>query len=189
MNNYVILNAVPDPGFCVLEEIEDMDDPLQLRKGVKLEPWPDDVKFHMDPNYPKAIQLGDCINNLPGAIVVSKRLKKLIEAAKPANVEYLPVSIINHKGKVASADYFIVNPYRLQDCIDQKQSVLKWNAIDPDLIVTCKKLIIDEGKVAKGSKIFRLKHFPFPIFVERALAEKIESEEMTGIIFTEIEEL
>ena len=153
MNNYVILNAVPAPGYCVLEEIENMDDPLQLEKGVKLEPWPGDVKFLMDPNYPKAIRLGDCIKNLPGAIVVSKRLKQLLEAAKPANVEYLPVSIINHKGKVASADYFIVNPYRLQDCIDRKQSVLKWNAIDPDLDSTCTKLVIDEGKVAKGSKM------------------------------------
>jgi hypothetical protein len=186
VNSHVILNAVAGKAFCVLQKLENLKEPLRLKKGLKLQPWPKDVKFHMDPNFPKSIQLADCVKNLTGAIVVSKRFKELVEAADAAAVEYLPVSIIDHKGKLASSDYFIVNPYELQDCIDQERSVLKWNSIDPDLISICTKLVIDTGKIARGAKVFRLKHLPTNVLFERGLAEKATAAGLTGMKFTEI---
>jgi hypothetical protein len=186
LNNYVVLNPVAGTAFCVLQEVENINDPLLLKKGAKLQPWPKDVRFHMDPNFPKAIQLPDCVKNAAGAIVVSKRFKELVEAERPAHLEYLPISIINHKGKLASADYFIINPYKLQDCIDRQASDLKWNAIDPDLISICKKLVIDESKIEPGCKVFRPKHLPVKVMFERGLAGKLQSAGLTGMKFDEI---
>lgn len=186
MNNYVILNPVAGAVFCTLQKLENLDS-LLLKKGEKLKPAGEGVRMHMDPNFPKAIQLPDCVKNLPGAIVVSKRLKEFIEAEQPADVEYLPLSIVNHKGKVASADYFIVNPYRLQDCIDQAQSDIQWNAIDKSLISACTKMVIDEKKIAKGAKVFRLQHYPTKVLFARSLADGIKKGGFTGIKFIEIE--
>jgi Immunity protein family (Imm11) len=186
VNRYVFLNAVPGKAYCALQNVENLKEPLRITKGVKLEPWPEDVRFHMDPNFPKSIELADCITNLADAIVVSKKFKELIESAKPAKVEYLPVTIINHKGKLASADYFIVNPCELQDCIDREQSVLKWNAINPDLISISKKLVIDEAKVSPKAKVFRIKHYPFKAVFARELADEVKAAGLTGVKFTEI---
>jgi len=187
MYNYVILNTVAGAVFCSLQDIENMAEPLMLRKGVRLEPWPADVRLHMDPNFPKALQLPDCVKNLASAIVVSARLKEFIEAAKPAHVEYLPVTIMNHKGKVASSEYFIINPYKLQDCIDQKASTIDWNAIDPTLISACTNLVLDEKRIEKNAKVFRLKHYPTKVLFARELADEIKKAKFTGIKFIEPE--
>jgi hypothetical protein len=189
MYDYVLLNPVPGVVFCTLQKIENLPDALRLKKGVKLDPWPPDVRLHMDPNFPKAIQLPDCVANLAGAIVVSARLKEFIEKQKPASVEYLPMSIVNHKGRIASTDYFIINPWKLQDCIDQKASEITWNPIDPDLIAACPKMVLDEGKIDKDAKVFRLKHYPTKVLFARALADGIKSAKFTGIKFIEIDDM
>jgi hypothetical protein len=187
MQNYVVLKAVASYPLCALSKMQNVQNPRRLTKGMKLEPWPDDVKLDMDPNYPKAIQLADCIQNSFSAIVVSKRFKEMIEASGAVNVEYLPVTIMNHKGRVASADYFIVNPYELQDCIDLEQSEIKWSAIAPTKISSCKNLQIDEGKIAAGSKIFRLMQLPTRVLLDRELANKAKAASLTGMHFAEIE--
>ena len=189
MSNYVFLVPVPGTKYCVLEAVENFDDTGLLRKGRTLKPWPANVRFHMDPNFPKAIQLADCISNLPSAFVASKRLKEMIEAEHPANLEFLSISIVDHKGRVASADYFVINPSKLQDCIDKEASILDWNAIDTTLISDCEELVIDEGRIDAGVKVFRLKHLPSKIMVTRELADKIKKEKFTGVFFTEISDI
>jgi hypothetical protein len=42
-------------------------------------------------------------------IVVSKRLRELIEAHNPKDIEFLPVTIKNHKKRVASTEYTIMH--------------------------------------------------------------------------------
>jgi hypothetical protein len=186
MSNYVLLNAVAGTSFCSLQDVKNLPEPRRLQKGVRIAPWPHDVRFHMDPNFPKQQQLPDVVKNLLGGIVVSKRLKELLAAQQPASVDYLPMAIVDHKGAVASADYFIVDAYEHQDCIDQQASILKWNAIDPTLISICKKLVIDESKIAAGATIFRLKHFWQKVLVARALADMIKAANMSGFKFEEI---
>src|SRR5262245_60585043 len=167
MYKYVVLEPVSGKKFCSLQSLENAPDPLLIRKGVSMKPWPTHVRFGMDPNFPKQIQLPDCVRNLQKALVASKRLKTLIEKAKPARVEYLPVELMDHKGRVASADYFVINPTRLQDCIDKKASKLTWNSIDQDLISGCSQMVIDEERIESNAMVFRLKHYPSPILVAR----------------------
>jgi len=183
MENYVLLTPVAGLAFCSLQEIRNLAEPLDLLRGVSLTPWPADVQLLMDPNFPKSVQLPDCVMNLTGAIVVSPRLKDVIAASGTAPVEYLPVSIINHKGRPAGPDYFIVNPYPLQDCIDQAASVIEWNAIDPSLISACTHLVIDEERIAPGMQVFRLAHYPTKVLFARDLATAITRAGFTGIEF------
>jgi hypothetical protein len=189
MSNYVVLNRNAGAPFCTLEDLRNLPDPGRVTKGVKLEPWPRNVQLHMDPNFPKAIQLPDCAVNLPDAIVVSKRLKEFVEARKPAHMEYLPISIINHKGKVASSEYFILNPFKLQDCIDQAASKIRWNPMDKNEISACTKMVIDEAQVERNAKVFRLEHYPSKVLIERKLAEEAGAAKFTGFDFIEIDEM
>ena len=43
--------------------------------------------------------------------------------------EFLPVTLIDHKGKVASKDHFVLNVLRIEDAIDMKRS--KYKAREP----------------------------------------------------------
>jgi hypothetical protein len=190
MSNYLISRAVPGPAHCVLETVENMAEPLDLIKGVKLaRGWPKNVEFHMDPNFPKAVQLPDWVKNLPNGLIASGKLKQFIEAENPSNVEYLPIQIIDHKGKTASSDYFLINPHVLQDALDQKQSVIDWNPIDTELISACTTMVFDESRIDPKAKVFRLKHYPSKIVFQRDLASAIKKAGFTGIKFIELEDV
>jgi hypothetical protein len=189
MSNYLLGKAVAGPSFCVLKTIENMPDATLLRKGVRLEPWPSNVQFHMDPALPKAIQLPDWVKNMPSALVASKTLKAIVQGSEPADMEYLPLTLIDHKGRVASADYFMLNPFTLQDAIDQQKSAIEWNPIDPTLIADCTSLVLDESRIDPRATVFRLKHYPSKVIFRRDLANAIKKAGCTGIKFVEIEDV
>src|SRR4051794_6281498 len=97
-------------GFCVVNEPERFDGYRLLSKGVPVsDQWPDNVVVRMDSDYPKDIQLTDNVH-AGGNMVLSGRLKDaLASLIGNSHVEFLPLSIVNPKGRVVSKDYFLVN--------------------------------------------------------------------------------
>ena len=189
MYNYVFWSTQLDVNFCNLTALNGVKNSLDLHKGLPMKNFPKNASFAMDPNFPKAIKLADCVHNLGRHIVVSKRLKEFIKKTAPPKVEYLPVSIINHKGKIASRDYFILNPVGVEDCIDLDKSDIQWNALDPEKISACFEMVIDEKRITHGATIFRLKYYPTKVLVKRELADMILAGDFIGIHFIEIEDL
>jgi hypothetical protein len=189
VSNYLMSKAVAGPSFCVLRTPQNMPDATLLRKGVRLAPWPGDVQFHMDPTFPKAIQLPDWVKNMSNALVASPALKKIIEASAPPDMEYLPITLIDHQGRVASSDYFMLNPCSLQDAINQELSTIEWNAIDPTFISDCTSMVLDESRIDPHATVFRLKHYPSKVVFRRDLANTIKKAGCTGIKFVEIEDV
>ena len=173
-----------EEGYCVVTN-PNVEDDYELSEGVsRVEGWPDDVKAPMSAEYPKDIELAD---NLFGTelIIVSEKLRKMLTAERVTNVEYLPLTIVNHKKKVASTDYFILNPPSVVDCIDIEASEVKWNAIDKTLINRCKQLVLKEANVPKNVKVFRPKHLPTAILIRSELAKTLEESGLTGLYFTD----
>ena len=74
------------------------------------------------------------------------------------NVEYLPVQILNHKKKVASKDYFLMNPLSVVDCIDVEASEVEWDVVRKDFIESCESLVIQGPRVPADVHVFRPKH-------------------------------
>lgn len=189
MYKYVFWGTKVEPNYCGLTALNNVENPIDLQKGLQIKNFPENASFVMDRNFPKAVKLADNVYNLRELIVVSQRLKEFIERTEPPEVEYLPVSIINHKGRVASKDYFIVNPYKLLDCIDLEGSEIEWNSIDPQIISACFEMVIDETRIDPDATIFRLKYYPTKILVRRDLADEILNGNFTGAHFIEIEDL
>jgi hypothetical protein len=93
------------------------------------------------------------------------------------------VQILDHKGRVASADYFLLNPLTTVDCIDTKASGVSWNDINPVLIESCKKLVIKVRAVPEDRHVFRPTHAPFIVLVRSTLAEALGQAEFVGLRF------
>lgn len=186
--NYLIWAHSRDPKLCVLNPLEGVEDAYQLNYGISREhTFPEVALLRMNPEFKKAIKLSDALDNDNFLVVASKRLKEFFERENVPDVEYLRVTILNHKNQVASDEYFIVHQVGTQNCIDLEQSVIKWNLINSDQISSVKKLVIDESKINPNTKLFRAKHLPSTIFIRKDLAQKIEEVEFTGILFREIE--
>ncbi len=186
--NYLIWEHTVDDRLCSLNPLENVENAFELSYGVsRIDGFPPDASFRMNPEYKKAIKLSDALDNIVFLIVASKRLKEFFEMEKLINIEYLSVTIFNHKNRIASDEYYIVHQVGTQDCIDQEKSDFDWNIINPDQISSVDHLVLDESKVDPNAKLFRAKHLPSTIFIRKDLAEKIEATGFTGIRFEDID--
>jgi hypothetical protein len=186
---YVVWESDPSGTFCTLGPLENVEDEFELKRGVSRgADFPSDASFAMDPAYPKDIQLADNIYNLEGLPVVSKALADFVEAREPKETEFLPVTIINHKGRVASDEYRIINPFGTVDCIDREASDIEWNEIEKDLISSCFGLVLDEGRVDFDRLLFRPRYMPTIVLVRGDLADEIGAQGFTGLRFTPVDE-
>ena len=173
MDDFVIWQNEYNEGYCVIGDPVGFDDEFLLTEGVTLmKQWPENIVCKMSARYPKDIQLSD---NLYGGTYafISRRLKEKVAALGGASqIEYLPVTILNHKGRVASKEYFILNPVGSVECIDIKKSGVEWNAIDKEDISDVEKLVLRRGSVPANVNVFRPKHLAATILVRRSLANQ-----------------
>ncbi len=170
-------------GKCVVDAPEQIPDMYQLNKGVsRSRGWPKKAVCRMSDDYPKDLELAD---NLYGTrfVIISPAVRDFLDAARVNKVEYLPVQVYNHKKRLASADYFLLNPLGQVNCIDIEASAIKWNAINPEVISSCKKLVLEEPNVPNNVKIFRPKHLPHEILIRSELAKKLTDAGLTGLHF------
>jgi hypothetical protein len=184
MDDIAIWGKRYNKGFCVIDNPEGFKDQFLLMKGVQiLSQWPENIVCRMSDEYPKDIQLSD---NLCGGNyqVISQGLKeKLAAVAGSGHIEFLPVTILNHKGRVASKDYFVLNPVGSVECIDVEKSGVVWNAIDESDISRMKQLVLRDGAIPAAVSIFRAQHLLSTILIRRALANQLSSDGFTGLYF------
>lgn len=121
--------------------------------------YPAEAEISMDPEWP-GMQLPGLVANTSSMLVIHRAFKQLIEQwLRPQDhVEFLPLSILNHKRRLASADYFIVNPIGTLDCLDQKRSSFSYTS-DGRLFMI-EKYVLDSKKLAWEPAIFRPKEAP-----------------------------
>lgn len=175
--------------YCVLGYIENFEDDFMLTRGDSLAgAWPEDVSFRMDPDFPRQIALSDHLLNPENLIIASPALASFFKGVASLNLEYLPVTVYNHKGRVASDEYQIVHLINPQACIDTAASGVEWNSINPNWIDTVENLVIDESKIDPDVPLFRVKHLRDAIVIRDDLAEAIVDAGFTGIEFVEISE-
>ena len=183
MPNYVIWNVDKQvPHACVLKKFVGFSADNTLRHGVPLEnKFPRGVAFHMSPDFPTNLLLTDNLRNTDSCAVVSAKLAAALRARPVAKMEYLPVSIIDHKRKVASKDYFILNPLELVDCVDRKKSKLREDDMVPGDIERIFDLVLDEKRIPKDRDVFRVKGFAQMTLASCELADELTAAKFVGL--------
>ena len=182
---YYVWETNTHGGFATLLGLENVEDTFELLRGVpRAETWPSDAAFRMNPAFPRDVKLADAVRNREGVAVASARLRDVLAGFAPADTEFLPVTILNHKGRVAADDYAVVNPYRVVDALDAGTTGLIWNAIDPDLVAGCFGLVLDPARLDPDAVLFRLRHLPTEVFVREDAVRAAEAAGLAGLRFT-----
>jgi hypothetical protein len=179
---YMIWRSQIREGFCVIGE-PNVDDIWELEDGVsRIENFPPDAACKMSARFPKDIDLQDSV---PGAglTVISEKVKQVLERLVIGHIEYLPVRILNHKGRVASKSYYILNPLDVVDCIDLDASVVEWNEINTDRISYCKSLVLKPESIPESVTVFRPKYWTANILVRDDVTKALDSAGVTGLLF------
>jgi hypothetical protein len=160
----------------------------ELRRGTPLarqrtKPY----TYSMDEEYRRNVKLTDSLYNDQHTIVASPRLRDLLTARLGTAIEALPVSINDHKGRVASKDYTIINLLDLQDCLAEKESEPFYGTVDGKrTLLGVETLTIDPRKIDGESRLFRLESFRQPIVVREELVEELRAAKIIGVDFNEV---
>ena len=182
--DHFIWMSTPIKNACWLTAMTNFPKTYLLSQGVPLAAtFPDNVETSMDDDFKKATALTDDHKNSDRVKVCSPRLVKFLQERKVENVEYLPITIRNHKGKVASTEYCIVNPVGLVDALDLKASQPRYNSMNKDQIDGVEKLVLDPGRIDPKRKVFRLAGLYFPVLIAGDLADAIKAEGFVGPYF------
>lgn len=175
------------PRACQLEGLANYPDYDELMYGKpQSKKFPKTASFQMDRDSPRATRLVDCLININGLIVASPRLQRLLQDEVLQDVEYLAVTIYDHKKKIAAGDYVIVHPVGPVNCVDLKRSKITWGTVDDEYIESIEDLVVDEARIEPTRRLFRLQHRPDMILAHRTLANKILQAELEGVEFMEI---
>jgi len=186
-SDYVIWDAKDVPNACVLDKLNGVERQWEFREGVpRAAMFSENAVFTMDPDYPYNILMVDNLPNIHMLIVASRKLREFIETRKPEKVEYLPVTILDHRGRVASKDYFIIHPIHPVDCLNLDECGVRWSTLDENHISRLKRLVINESKINRKRVLFRIKFFGAVVLVRRDLAEAIDDKGFTGIRWVEL---
>jgi hypothetical protein len=187
MEDFVIWGSTHSDGECVIKYPQGFEEPELLVEGVALsDQWPTNVVCQMNPEYPKDIRLTDSLYGPVNRVISLPLKQRLAELATADAVEFLPVTILNHKGRIASKDYFFVNPVGSVDCIDVDKSGVVWNAIDKTRISRTTALSLKAGAVPETVGVFRPTHIVNLTLLRRSISERLAADGFTGLKFREL---
>jgi hypothetical protein len=179
----VLWRDISPPGHCKLASPY-LWSTVKLHAGISVaDEYPGGLNYPMSDFLPDDILLSDNFK-VAGQILVSGKLKAHLLAALPDHpLEFLPVSILNHKGRVVSADYFILHPLGVHDCIDLQRSKVKWNPLKKKVITSCKGLVFKPDSLPPGLKLFRPEYWGFNIMATRAFGDELIAAGFSGLRF------
>ena len=190
MPDYVIWDHVRDETHVRIQDRpREVERKYELLQGVpRLETWPESVVLDFSKHRAEGLFLPDTVDNAFGWILVSGACKAALDAVPDDDVEFLPVTIRNHRGRVASDDYWIVNVLRLVEAVDRQRSEFEPDAADPSQIFRIDRLVLDPSVVADGPPLFRLAERPRLVLLRADLAEQVEAAGLTGNVFVPVDE-
>ena len=155
----------------------------KMSRGEEMaDDFPEDARLDMSEEDP-GLQLCSLIGNTRCYLITNAALKAVIEGLMQAPTEYLPISIYNHKGRVASDSYFIINPLGVRDCLDLGASVITWVGEE---VATVDEFVLDAKKVEIGPHLFRVAEDPTVYVVSETVAEAMKAVDTTNLVLTEL---
>lgn len=185
----------PDGDWCTVEKPPKGMGLTVARpsKGRRVgEKYPSDAAIFMSPNY-EGIRVGSVVGNTESYLIVAGPVKKVIEAhCKGADIEYLPVALYDHKGRLSGADFFIINPIGAIDCLNLDASEINYLDAPGDAyhgsVVDVDRFVLDPKKVADAPALFRVHEDPYTYVVNGKLADSLRKGGFTNIVLDEIEQ-
>jgi hypothetical protein len=148
--------------------------------------YPADARIYLQPESP-GIKLPSFLGNQVGYLIVNTAMKTAMEAFDLGNVELLPFTLYDHKKRVLSKDYWIVNPIGSLERLSRGASVIKLLDNDPNQIIAVKKFVLDAKKVAQGSDLFRVAEARFQYFVSERIAAAWQAGKFTNVYLDEVD--
>lgn len=176
-------NNDTDAICCESNELYDVDR-YDVEKGIFINNWDDGITFYYDPQ--EGDRETDYLGNDLGWLIISEKLKLVLENHKIMGIQYLPIKVKNKLDSKQLNNYYVANIYNLVDALDlQKSDYSIFELDENEKIFSVKVHVLEEEKL-KGLDIFRLKEDHIPKFVSKNIVNLIKENDITGFEFIEV---
>lgn len=177
-----------DPDYCFIDRSPKEVGLLSayITGGKPAAPeYPENVVAKMDSS--GGIVLSDFIGNSELSLICSGRAKSVIEKMCGETCEYLPLSIENHRGRIASSDYFYINPLGIYDCLHQSLSDIR--KTDDGKVIKVYKFVLDKKLLKDVPPLFRVKEDKRCYFASEPLIDALDKAipDLTNLLLHSIE--
>jgi hypothetical protein len=143
--------------------------------------FPKNAALEFSANYPDGRRLLDIVNNIWDLLIVSSRFKETCDAEGVDNVEYLPVTILDHRGGVAAKEYYIANVLGSERAIDMQKSEYVTSSLDDGEILSIDNLVVDVDGISADAKLFRVATMKTLFFVRQDLLDALRTNGISGL--------
>jgi hypothetical protein len=191
-SDYVIWGWRPNVKYsAVLHGFVDFEDEDNLfgHGGSWNGKFPSEARMDFDPEHPRDTVSTDYLANTDSLLVISERLCDFLVKRMLSGMEYLPITIIDHKKKPIAEKYFIAHTVDHVDCLDLKASGPTFSRIRKTRVTEVKQLVLDPKRIDPKRELFRIKNFADEALVSRSLAEAITAAGFTSLGWTEFSEI
>ena len=182
---FILKHPANNPqGYCTVDQLAGFDDAWAVGQGVSLAATPPSkLTMSMYADEPRNTVLADCLQNMDRLVIISPRLRAFFETQSITDVEYYPIEIKDHKGKVASDGYSVAHLINPIDCIDVERSGVKWmgEGLATQRIFRMKNFVIDPTRVPENRTLFFARYYNrFPV-LRRQLAEAMKQAAFSNV--------
>jgi hypothetical protein len=164
----------------------DYDTYSQFSNGQRIEQSIPNIELIFDED-----SQGELIDCIPGSsgLLISMRFNKVLESCGLDNIQYFPCSIRNSVTKEMISNYFIANIIGVVFCVDFEKSDLEMVPHMFNKIEFFNSLTLDETKIPKNLKIFRLGEFTNIIVTEQNIKMLVKKTISLVLNFTNLKTL
>lgn len=178
-----------DADLCFLDNFIEGIQSESWRAGLgeALTPiYPQDARIHLSEKSP-GIKLASFLGNTRGMLPASTSFKEAIELHCAGQaIEYLPFTLYDHRGRVHSRDYFLVNPLGSFDCLDFQASDIAWDKERPGEILDINQHVLERQKMKDAPQLFRVARDPHTYVIGLELAREMQKRGLTNVILKEL---
>ncbi|HYO55097.1 imm11 family protein [Archangium sp.] len=180
--SYWILSKKPNGG-ALLDMLPDgSPQEFRFRQGLSLAPeFPMGGAMQFSSLFQQYIKVFDFVTALLPVLVVSSRVRRVLEQLEADNCEFLPVILKDHKGNVASTEHFVLHVLGSQDAIDLERSQYKTGALVEDQIKTMKKLVLAPERIDPKALLFRPSRMRHRFMLHQRLLDAFMAAGLTGL--------
>jgi hypothetical protein len=157
----------------------------RMHKGQSMAAhWPKDARIYLT-GEEDGIELAELVGTTRNVIIAGPGLVALVKKhCKASQMEYLPVSIRDHRKRLLSDAYTILNPLGTHDCADLEES--KVRKAKGTGALRLDEVVIDKARGAKAPQLFRLHHRPMFFVLRYELAADIVAAKLPNVVWTKL---
>lgn len=158
-----------------------------MARGERVgERYPIDAKIYLEAKQP-GIKLPSLLGNTLNYLIVCTDMKDVVVQHCGDELEVLSFTLYNHKKRVHSKDYWIMNPTGSVDCVDEGASEIKYFDNKGKLeVVSVKRYVFDRERAARAPGLFRVPQNLSDYFINLPLARVLQQRGFTNIFLEEI---